>query len=56
MSKSVSNCEKSLLKFFQKFNVVFENENIDKIVNDEFSHQYALLPLLVKSQLYYNQQ
>jgi len=56
MSKPVSNCEKSILNFFKKFNVVFENENIDKIVNEEFGHKYALLPLLVKSQLYYNQQ
>ncbi|MCQ2958427.1 MAG: hypothetical protein MJ180_05975 [Candidatus Gastranaerophilales bacterium] len=56
MKKNVSACEESILKFFKNFNRVFENDAIDTIVSSEFPRQYALLPLLVKSQLYYNQQ
>ena len=45
----------SLTKFFHNFNKLFENESIDAVVNNEFPQRYALLPLLVKAQLYYNE-
>ena len=48
--KSLNN----LVKFFKKFNNFFDNEKIDAIVHQEFSKEYALLPLLVKAQLYYD--
>jgi len=44
----------NLVKFFKDFDQHFDNETIDKIVNQEFPQKYALLPLLVKAQLYYN--
>ena len=48
--KSLNN----LVKFFKKFNNFFDNEKIDEIVHQEFGREYALLPLLVKAQLYYD--
>jgi len=45
-----------LVSFFKKFNKVFDNEKIDEIVYQEFPRQYALLPLLVKAQIYYDEQ
>jgi len=55
--KNTSNAKAlaNLVEFFEKFNNVFENEVIDNIVNKEFTREYALLPLLVKAQLYYNE-
>ena len=46
----------NLVKFFKEFNQLFDNESIDKIVNQEFTREYALLPLLVKAKIYYNEQ
>ena len=42
--------------FFNKFNQFFENEVVDEIVNKEFAQEYALLPLLVKARMYYDEQ
>lgn len=42
--------------FFRKFDKFFENAKVDDIVNQEFTQQYALLPLLVKARMYYNEQ
>jgi len=44
------------VSFFNGFNKFFDNENVDEIVNKEFAQEYALLPLLVKARLYYNEQ
>ena len=44
------------VSFFNGFNNFFDNENVDEIVNKEFAQEYALLPLLVKARLYYNEQ
>lgn len=56
---SVENDEKllkSFVKFFDKFNRFFDNEKVDIIVNQEFAQEYALLPLLVKARMYYDEQ
>ncbi len=45
----------NLTKFFAGFNKLFENESIDALVDKEFNRRYALLPLLVKAQLYYDE-
>ena len=50
-AKSLDN----LVAFFKGFNKLFENEKIDSIVNQEFRREYALLPLLVKAQIYYDE-
>jgi len=44
----------NLVDFFKGFNKFFENDMVDKIVKQEFNREYALLPLLVKAQLYYD--
>ena len=44
----------NLVDFFQGFNKFFDNDMVDKIVRQEFRKEYALLPLLVKAQLYYD--
>ena len=43
-------------RFFEKFNEFFENVRVDDIVNQEFTRQYELLPLLVKARMYYDEQ
>ena len=52
------NKEKSfdnMVSFFKRFNKLFDNDAVDSIVNQEFRKEYALLPLLVKAQIYYNE-
>ena len=46
----------SFVTFFHNFDKFFENEKVDEIVNKEFSQEYALLPLLVKARMYYDEQ
>lgn len=45
----------SFAKFFSKFDKFFENAKVDEIVNREFNREYALLPLLVKAKMYYDE-
>lgn len=45
----------NLVDFFKGFNNFFENDMVDKIIKQEFRREYALLPLLVKAQLYYEE-
>ena len=47
---------KSFVSFFHKFDKFFDNEKVDEIVNKEFPQEYALLPLLVKARMYYDEQ
>ena len=46
----------SFVNFFYKFDKFFDNVKIDEIVNSEFNREYALLPLLVKARMYYDEQ
>ena len=46
---------KSFTNFFHKFDRFFENAKVDEIVNREFAQEYALLPLLVKARMYYDE-
>ncbi len=45
----------NLISFFKGFNKFFENEKIDEIIRQEFRREYALLPLLVKAHIYYEE-
>ena len=46
----------SFVHFFNKFENFFDNAKVDEIVNKEFNREYALLPLLVKARMYYDEQ
>ena len=45
----------NFVNFFHKFDKFFENAKVDEIVNREFNREYALLPLLVKARMYYDE-